>query len=329
MRQLILSATILLAANASLTQEISGSAEASGPELRRYSVELIVFAYAEDVATGSEQFLPEVVEVEPSAGVELDSERWPLEGPLADDSKPTDTEIPAEPGAADAVLVNEFGDRVNEKGQLVDENGQLIGGYNPYAVVMFGAAELCLLDTGDRLDRIDAYEPLLHVGWAQPALGEEDARTITMEDLGAAVDGLEGEFKLYLSRYLHLIVDLDLAARRGNGVDVDGVDGNVGGDLSYEDTVALYGRREGLRAATPPGLRESSNDETEGLPSAPMLKVLPLRYSIDENRIVNSGEQRYFDHPKFGVVAKVERVELPDLPEVTDDTDVLLPVGGQ
>ena len=193
---------------------------------------------------------------------------------------------------------------------------------------MFGEDELTMRDTWDRLDRLDAYAPLLHVGWAQPALGEEEAQPITIDEFGVPVDGLEGQFTLYLSRYLHLVVNLDLLAERGDGVDVDGVDADAGRDLSYEETVALYGRSEGLRSTARLGGRDPAADDIEGLAPAPVLKVLPLRYTIDENRIVNSGERRYFDHPKFGVVAKVERVEMPETPE-EDDTDILLPVGGQ
>ena len=46
-------------------------------------------------------------------------------------------------------------------------------------------------------------------------------------------------------------------------------------------------------------------------------------YRIEEDRIVKNGDVRYFDHPKFGVVVKVTRVEAIAAPE-TDD-DVLLP----
>ena len=35
------------------------------PELRRYTVEVIVFAYAEDVSVGTELFLPDIIEPEP------------------------------------------------------------------------------------------------------------------------------------------------------------------------------------------------------------------------------------------------------------------------
>jgi hypothetical protein len=37
-----------------------------------------------------------------------------------------------------------------------------------------------------------------------------------------------------------------------------------------------------------------------------------VRYRIQENRIVKNGEIRYFDHPKFGVIAKVTRVEVAE-----------------
>ena len=34
----------------------------------------------------------------------------------------------------------------------------------------------------------------------------------------------------------------------------------------------------------------------------------PVYYRIQENRIVKNGDLRYFDNPKFGVLAKVTRV---------------------
>ena len=38
----------------------------------------------------------------------------------------------------------------------------------------------------------------------------------------------------------------------------------------------------------------------------------PVRYRIQEDRIVRNNDIRYFDHPKFGVIAKVTRVEKED-----------------
>ena len=36
---------------------------------------------------------------------------------------------------------------------------------------------------------------------------------------------------------------------------------------------------------------------------------LPVRYRIVEDRIMKTGDIRYFDHPRFGVIAKVTRPE--------------------
>jgi hypothetical protein len=50
----------------------------------------------------------------------------------------------------------------------------------------------------------------------------------------------------------------------------------------------------------------------------------PVRYRIKENRILRSGELRYFDHPKFGVLAKATRVEEEEEePPELEETELL------
>ena len=44
----------------------------------------------------------------------------------------------------------------------------------------------------------------------------------------------------------------------------------------------------------------------------------PVHFKILEDRIVKNNEVRYFDHPRFGVVAKVVRVEENDDEEETE-----------
>ncbi len=39
---------------------------------------------------------------------------------------------------------------------------------------------------------------------------------------------------------------------------------------------------------------------------------------------MKNGELRYFDHPKFGVLAKVTRVEEPEEEDTGDDTGALV-----
>jgi hypothetical protein len=48
-----------------------------------------------------------------------------------------------------------------------------------------------------------------------------------------------------------------------------------------------------------------------------------VSYRIQEDRIFRSGELRYFDHPKFGVLAKVSRVEEDDDVAAPDERELL------
>jgi hypothetical protein len=41
----------------------------------------------------------------------------------------------------------------------------------------------------------------------------------------------------------------------------------------------------------------------------------PVHYRISEDRILRNGELRYYDHPKFGLLARATRVEETEEPE--------------
>jgi len=120
---------------------------------------------------------------------------------------------------------------------------------------------------------------------------------IELASLAVPPDGLEGRLTLYLSRYLHLVVDLQLDAEdAGSGLD---------------DEVSNYGDYRTTNELT---INEFGDVVTPG----------PVRYRIQENRILRNGELRYFDHPKFGVLAKVLRVDedAEQAPEL-EDTELL------
>lgn len=213
-------------------------------EYPRYTVEVIIFEYAEEVSVGTEQFLPE-------------------EPPLlaADDPRagePVFGDAPAEPVPAepyDGPAAPEF--------------------------VLHAEDELTMSDIAARLERLDVYRPVMHFAWTQVTLPEEETQPIELQALSEPPTGLDGSFMLYLSRYLHLVVDLSLAREPffdapvaiGEPAQIHS-DGRIGAD--YDAPV--------------PG---------------------PVRFRIHEDRIFKSGELRYFDHPKFGVLAKITRVEEP------------------
>lgn len=218
-------------------------------DIRRYTVEVIIFRNVEDFGLGSEQFYPD-------------------DPPVADDVETAIDEL----GLVDSVevapatrgmdLLTYAANADALRFALLDEN------------------ELTMTDVRDRFELLDAYETMMHFGWTQPTLPPEQTQPVQLRIFGETPDGLDGSFTLYLSRYLHLVVDLALAAPGE-----DGSETGIGEPVpSFGDPVAQY-------------------IEPLAAPNQPVF------YRIQEDRIVKSGDTRYFDHPKFGMVAKVTRVE--------------------
>lgn len=197
-------------------------------EIRRYTVEIIVFKYAEDVSSGSEVFLGDKIEFDEDELEILELRPFRSVG----DFKPLpDIEF---------VLLEE------EDYQLTEALG--------------------------RLQRLDAYEPIMHFGWTQATWPAEQTEPLSLYRFATPPADLHGSLTLYLSRYLHLVVDLQL-------------DNPVASPLDYSTIQPQRG---------------------------------PVRYVINENRILKNGELRYYDHPKFGVLAKVTRVEEEEDPEESE-----------
>lgn len=209
--------------------------EVDEAEQRRYTVEIIIFRYAENVGGGSEIFLPDEPE------------------PPADEDAP------------------EFTDRIAPTASAASRNDRSGPLPDP---------ELVLLDNDDfqldeaygRLERLDAYEPVMHFGWTQNALARDDTEAVPLYRFARPPADLDGTLTLYLSRYLHLVVDLKL--RKAESIE--------------------------------PGRSLSRFNGFDALRTEP---TLPTFYRLRESRIMKNGDLRYFDHPKFGVLARVSRVE--------------------
>jgi hypothetical protein len=235
-------------------------------ERRRYSVELIIFEYADSVSAGGEVFVPE-------------------EAQAADSEEMAEIQLPDYRARLGAARLNEYSDleEVNVHGAI--------------ELTLLERESFTLIEAYDRLQRLDAYEPLLHVGWVQTTT--EPARTpaIQLRRLGDPPLRLDGELKLYLSRYLHLVVDLELDARAGTAA------------VANEQTPYFGDSRDRFDAF-----------DRQRMPAP------TVRYRISEDRIFKNGDLRYFDHPKFGVLVKIARYEPEDslTPGETDE-DVLAP----
>jgi hypothetical protein len=206
-------------------------------ELRRYTVEVIIFRYNEDVGVGGELFLPDEPE------------------PVTEEEVPefTDDNVPAEP------LPEE------EPEPLPDTE-----------FVLLAEDDFQLGEAYGRLERLDAYEPVMHFGWTQIALEQDLTEAVPLYRFDRPPTDLDGTLTLYLGRYLHLVVDLQL---RKPEPDPQPTSGFMG-----------FGA-------------------TSGEPA------LPAFFRIQEDRIMKNGELRYFDHPKFGMLALVTRVEEEEPPE--------------
>ncbi len=246
---------------AAMAQETLDAEAVEEEEIRRYTVEMIIFSYAQDVATGSEIFVAD----EPPL----------LEDPLGE--LPEDSQEERQPEVE--VLPQIEGDSETE----LDETGE-----DKYALVLLAEEDYTLGDALDEMERLDVYQPLMHFGWTQPTLPEEDTVALELQTLAMPPQGLAGSLTLYLSRYLHLVVDLQL-----DEADSTTPDYIFGGyDLHHYDEPDSY----------------------------------PVRYRITENRIIRNGELRYFDHPKFGVLARITRYEKEQEPapeELFEETELL------
>jgi len=228
---------------------------------RRYGVEFIVFVYNE--SSGSEVFLPEM----PDPG-------------SVDSLAPSD-DAGGQPGDA---AVPEFGDFLDtaqpEDGVLEGELEEVVSGDSVGLKVML-PEERSMEAVWKKLDTLDAYRPVLWSGWTQAVRDESATPDLPLRRLGAAPLELDGTLKLYLSRYLHLVVDLELEDRVATAAAT-----NPYGETAIGDRLR-YGRIPDPYAAP------------------------TVRYRIDEDRIVRSDELRYFDHPKFGVIARITRIDEP------------------
>ncbi len=259
--------------------------EAELPEIRRYSVEVIVFAYNEEVSVGTEVFVPEVAEY-PSFEL-LDFAGLGEEGAIPDDSVPTHVEVTTDI------------DDIAELEELKESDGTF------FEMILLPEDELMLTGTVDQLDRLDAYEPLLHIGWTQTALAKADTPALDLREFGEPPERLSGTLTLYLSRYLHLVVDLEFDAE----LDEDSMQ-DMASDLD-----APIVRYDASRTQNDYDVILFDAGPAYGRPS----------YRISENRLFKNGETRYYDHPKFGVIAKVVRVEQEEEELFPDDTEFLLP----
>jgi hypothetical protein len=140
--------------------------------------------------------------------------------------------------------------------------------------------ELKLTDVYRRLQRLAAYTPIVHGGWVQDSVSEEDAIPFDLARLGAVAD--LGTVRLHVSRFLHVTVDLKYRPALSPMLLTD-PRASLGGPSSF-------------------GIGSDSLAEID---------LGPL-YTLHAERRILRGELNYIDHPAFGLVILIDREPEPD-----------------
>jgi hypothetical protein len=135
-----------------------------------------------------------------------------------------------------------------------------------------------------RLANADGYEPLLHVAWQQPGYEPDASQPLDLARLAELPERLRGEARLYRSRFLHLVLDLELWSAPGG---------------------------DGLAPQAPARPRPLYGVAGE----EPLEALEPDVYRLSERRKLRSGELHYYDHSRYGVLAKVTPVEAEEEPD--------------
>ena len=268
---------VLLTSLSGLAGEAGAQQDIAPPDdgVPRYTVELIVFTYGADVSSGSEIFVPDKPTIIPDAE---ESAGEPA-GESADDSPPAVFSDGRGGSLEDMVPETEQGDVVPQEAPPREQ----------IELHLLGPGQYTMDDIYRRLEQLDAYEPIMRAAWTQTTPTKEVSPAVHLRALGTPPAGLDGSITLYRGRYLHLVVDLALDAEGERET------------LSATDRL-VYGTDE-------VGNDQVGDDrmgEQDGAEFGGMLR-LPVRYRIAEDRIMKTGEIRYYDHPRFGVIAKVTK----------------------
>ena len=148
-------------------------------------------------------------------------------------------------------------------------------------------------------------------GWTQAILEKEETPFIRLRRLGILPLDFEGSLKLYVSRFLHLIVDVTLEEEDTSLTDASsfGIDARNGPQRDSQ-TASQYDSRYESQYDSRFGRADEDdfrNDPAQGIIHA--TRVPSMHYKIFDDRIMKSGDIRYFDHPKFGLLIKIIRFE--------------------
>ncbi len=217
-----LTAAILLTATGAASGQNVGALREPEP-IQRYQVEIIVFANR-DFDRNEERFEEELT---PSANALLEPL---LPSPTFEEPSfaPTPEESVAAPPLEETPLLEEI---------PLEEPVE-----DPLAVRTLTPDELQLGPQYRRLQNLGAYTPLVHGGWVQPGLPEEQSVSFDLGQLGAL--NPRGTVQVYLSRFLHVNIDLTYKEPAPNVVASPAAFGNEIRELTLAPRYRLVTQRQ-------------------------------------------------------------------------------------
>jgi hypothetical protein len=260
-------------------------------EIRRYTVEMIVFEYANSGISGSEIFVPEELPLDEELLLLLPRS-------YGDPGTIVDPNVPVAIDAAEFDVEEELEfllPEETEEPELEQFLEEVPSHILQTRLEVLDPEVYAMKDIYEKLVELDAYRPIMRAAWTQATFEKDQTLPIRLRRIGNAPLRLDGNLILYLSRYLHLVVDLTIESEQERSSD------------QIDDNVRYYGDR---RSST----RYDYGREPE---------TTKIKYTISEDRIFRNGELRYYDHPKFGVLARITRFEEEELE--TDEMFLLPP----
>ncbi|MCW8929922.1 MAG: peptidoglycan binding protein CsiV [Gammaproteobacteria bacterium] len=256
---LLLTASITLHAEEEATSEQANTEQSSKPVKKQYYiVEVILFKHLNEQGKLDEFWTkPDVFNHSLSQGVDFNSNTT-TEPVLTDDS----------PALAEYDLQN--------KRFLPLRNG----------VAATSTANYKLSDSAAHLRYSPNYKLLAHFGWTQRSLSKNRALPIRINS-NQFSDSLipSGEIKLYVSRYLHMLVDLQ--ASKCDYTNTEKIS-----DEALDKQLESGQSKLEIEA----GLQNTGTDTTECVNNV---------YKFKQNRKMRSRELHYIDNPVFGMLVYV------------------------
>ena len=153
--------------------------------------------------------------------------------------------------------------------------------------VPLAADKLQLGNVVKRLTTLDAYEPLIHQAWLQAAKPADTTQPLQINSNANGDYVIEGTIRFYKERYTHLEIDLDM--RETQPADKGS---QSGGSQSASDSWPVFSD------VFPPSEAES----------VPLRSADGPTFKLQGSRRIRGSNAQYFDHPQFGVIARISEV---------------------